>query len=861
MHRYYARRPWNVFEHIIKHYTDPGDIILDPFCGGGVTVVEGLKLRRKVIGVDLNPLATFITEMEVAPLDINQFEKAFEEIKKLAEEKILPLYETTCSKCKKITHAEWYEWSNVFECPICHKEVIIDEAEKLKAGVYRCTSKKCKQAFKPSETQKTGELLRKLFINCGCGFNDVQDVTRKDSELFERIKSEFAKTIKRERLWFPNDEIPPSWKIDKWAIRSRGFTHFHKFFTTRNVLANARLLKLIDEIQAPEGVHEFLILCFSGSLRFTNIMTFRTDNWQAGKPVEWAGHAYWVPDIFCELNVAQAFNNRTNAVVRGKEYSNKVIANLFQPTMQFVNLQNEKTCLLINQSSHSLQIPDNSVDIIITDPPFGDNVMYSELSNFYNVWIAKFLGMVDSVINSTNEAVINPFKNQGIQFYENLLHMIFKECHRILKKNGYMILTFHNKNIDVWMALHRAANRGGFKLPSEDVSENRGIVYQTPIQNYTQTFHTKASGSMLGDFILSFQRMDKIDDSHKISSALTPEQERRLIEKIETLLHYHGGADENTLMTVLVPFLMNDLHVFTDVANFNFESFLKKYFNKDLKQKRWFTKEQYQEYYDPSQKKLRPIDFVPAEDFTQKILIEYLKQKGFATIDELLSEIYTKLVNSHRPGIEAVNKVLTKYCKLYEDKKLKKKGYVLRTDITPDKEIKKPTTINQLGLFGTETISEILNHNQVIQLLAHFALELGYRVHIGKTEQNKVKEFRQISASMTFKDDFGIASEKAFKKIKEIDLLILQEYEIPVAFEVTTSIDTAREAINDRFRDLFTILPNTSIKAFIIVKDSDYYKAMEMLNSAANKKDRLNEKIRIVKIGYLTKEHFREIIG
>ena len=61
MHRYFARRPYNVFRHLIEHYTDEGDIILDPFCGGGVTVVEGLRLKRKVIGVDINPMATFIT--------------------------------------------------------------------------------------------------------------------------------------------------------------------------------------------------------------------------------------------------------------------------------------------------------------------------------------------------------------------------------------------------------------------------------------------------------------------------------------------------------------------------------------------------------------------------------------------------------------------------------------------------------------------------------------------------------------------------------------------------------------------------------------------------------------------------------
>jgi DNA modification methylase len=67
MHRYFARRPWSVFHELIKHYTNPGSIILDPFCGGGVTVVEGLRLGRKVIGVDISLVAPGLSKMKGVP--------------------------------------------------------------------------------------------------------------------------------------------------------------------------------------------------------------------------------------------------------------------------------------------------------------------------------------------------------------------------------------------------------------------------------------------------------------------------------------------------------------------------------------------------------------------------------------------------------------------------------------------------------------------------------------------------------------------------------------------------------------------------------------------------------------------------
>ena len=71
MHKYFARRPHNVFQHLIQYYSKPGEIILDCFCGGGVTIFEALAAKRKVIGCDINPLAAFITKMQILKLDTN----------------------------------------------------------------------------------------------------------------------------------------------------------------------------------------------------------------------------------------------------------------------------------------------------------------------------------------------------------------------------------------------------------------------------------------------------------------------------------------------------------------------------------------------------------------------------------------------------------------------------------------------------------------------------------------------------------------------------------------------------------------------------------------------------------------------
>ena len=113
MHRYFARRPYNVFYELIKYYTNEGGIILDPFCGGGVTVIESLRLRRKVIGIDINPMATFITRCEAMDLNIEDLTSLYHQIENNVSEEISKLYYTACPRCKKYAVSIWARWAGI----------------------------------------------------------------------------------------------------------------------------------------------------------------------------------------------------------------------------------------------------------------------------------------------------------------------------------------------------------------------------------------------------------------------------------------------------------------------------------------------------------------------------------------------------------------------------------------------------------------------------------------------------------------------------------------------------------------------------------------------------------------------------
>ena len=88
IHKYFARRPWNVFSEIIKSFSNENEIVLDPFCGGGVTLYEGLKLNRKVVGYDLNPLSVFVVNNMVVKGDnikhlFGSFKSIIEKLRKI----------------------------------------------------------------------------------------------------------------------------------------------------------------------------------------------------------------------------------------------------------------------------------------------------------------------------------------------------------------------------------------------------------------------------------------------------------------------------------------------------------------------------------------------------------------------------------------------------------------------------------------------------------------------------------------------------------------------------------------------------------------------------------------------------------
>lgn len=512
IHKYFARRPYNVFRNLIEHYSKPKDIVLDVFCGGGVTVYEGTAIDRKVVGVDLNPLATFITEMQLKQLDPEGFKQFAIEILQRIESDYSHVYKMP-NMANEIM--EWTEWAYCVSCLYCGSEIILNEENKAKNkdgnpknGFYVCSNKNCSEGLKGvkrTDCVPNGSLaLRAKTIK-----GNLVTFTPNDSSELQIFIDQLESDLISSEMDIIDKEIPLDWdRTHEDKLNEKGIYSFKDFFTKRNYALNIVIFNKLKDLKKQGNVSDSMIdllyFTFSASLRHTNNMTRVTENWENGNPTSMDKHAYWLPNQFVETNIFHQWRKKINSMVKALKYNEE---ELKQPITKFDNFSHlekaSKGYMILNQSSSELPIPDQSVDVIITDPPYGSNVQYNELSSFWNIWYEAYTGNPITLIQE-KEAVMNRKKNfvgsKSLAHYEDMLYQVFLEGNRVLKNNGYLVFTFNNKNVKVWFSLLRAAARAGFTLPLN------GVLFQDYIESYKNTAHLRFEGNIQGDFIYSFQK-------------------------------------------------------------------------------------------------------------------------------------------------------------------------------------------------------------------------------------------------------------------------------------------------------------------------------------------------------------------
>ena len=309
------------------------------------------------------------------------------------------------------------------------------------------------------------------------GYKKAEDY---DRELYLKAKEEFER--RKGDLLFPRQEIPIGEKTREPL--NYNYKYFYQMFNERQLLCLSTLLQEILKIK-DENIKEYMILTFSDMLQ-TNNMFCRYEPDTRKITVTGGGyHAYWPPLAPTENNIwgtkfgRGTFKRVFRKTERAKSYCEypyeiKVLNNKTQKvilmnlvyglfTDSFMDLLNGKGNLIIkSQTSEDLSfIPDRSVDAVITDPPYYDNVMYSEIADFFYVWQRlalkdKYECYESEYSPRAREIIKNEVQGKDDDFFLRGLTRVFRECNRVLKDDGLMAFTFHHERSKAWASTLRA---------------------------------------------------------------------------------------------------------------------------------------------------------------------------------------------------------------------------------------------------------------------------------------------------------------------------------------------------------------------------------------------------------------------
>jgi len=328
-----------------------------------------------------------------------------------------------------------------------------------------------------------------LYWYSGTKYPDDHNSILTDDNFKARIKTNIdSKTLsKKYKLKgnVPSNAFPKEFYKDRFSYK--GYSKVSDFYSSRNLSALSSLHKHLKE--STYKYKNLFLLAFTNTvlhasfLKGTNVRPLGVNN-------------YWIPDDNIQENVVWRYLDRAANVSIAKS------------TIRDRWLEKGKPEILkpevLNKSSLELsEFEDNTVDYIITDPPYGDVIQYSELSFIWNSWL-------DLVYENKNEVIINPKQDKGSNDFLDSIKVLIENSYRVLKYESKFTLCFQNKNIDIWYSILELIKEAGFSLYDIRVYETVGSTYNqnwakfSPKNDLYVTFIKSNNESILPDLPIDY---------------------------------------------------------------------------------------------------------------------------------------------------------------------------------------------------------------------------------------------------------------------------------------------------------------------------------------------------------------------
>lgn len=500
--------------------------VFDPFMGSGTTVGEALKLGFRAIGRDINPVSAFAVSTALRELDRAKIEAAFSSLEATVGKDLLSYFEGRDSKNRpcEVLYYFWVKTIDCPECSdkvdlfssyIFARHAYTKKYPRAQALCPHCdeiietrydtndlTCTKCKKHFNPQigparhqtavcnscehefSIVKTVRALgsppkhrmyAKLVLTSD-GKKEYLPITSFDQNLFDRAKKRLSKIESA----YPTVAIEPGHNTNQ--AMNYCYRHWHEMFNARQLLGMYLLGTAIAAIK-DEPTRNALFSLFSGALEFNNMFASYKGEGTGAVRHMFSHHVLKPERTPLEANLwgtpksSGAFSTLFDSrILRALDYrddpfeirSGEKVYGLNQKigsrsAKSFDDFKKNDMRLYVScGSSAQTDISDSSIDLVLTDPPFFDNVHYSELADFFYVWQKHF--NVTPFGKSQTTRHPEEVQQRDPNEFAAKLGSVFSECRRVLKNNGILAFSYHHSREEGWTSVADAVWNAGFRF-------------------------------------------------------------------------------------------------------------------------------------------------------------------------------------------------------------------------------------------------------------------------------------------------------------------------------------------------------------------------------------------------------------
>lgn len=479
----------------LGYRVDPDGTIFEQETSGGRTnwrEISKIGPRITILN-ELSPAASFIAANYNNAVDTNEFQREANRIIDSVSAQCGWLYETRHGDGGALGRINFTLWSDVFNCPDCGGEVVFWEAAadkdsaKIKDDFQcpHCSTKLKKrglerafESFVDISSKKIIRQSKQVPVLINYSFGSKRFEKKPDENDIDVIRNILDLEIPE---WFPSNRM-----MDGGETRRNdpaGITHEHHFYTRRNLIVLSKFRDLIFKTKN-ESARSALGLWFTSShvwaTRLNRLLASNYFGGGGGVIGQTLQGTLYVSSLAIETNCIERFRLRISSVPFTASGG---------------------ATLVSTGTAESIGLPDNSLDYIFLDPPFGANIMYSELNSLWEAWLKV-------KTNSASEAVENRSQNKSLDDYRRLMFSGFKEAFRLLKPGRWMTVEFSNTKAAVWNTIQTSLQEAGFVVANVAALEKshkgyRAVTTTTAVKQDLVISAYKPNGGLEDRFVIN----------------------------------------------------------------------------------------------------------------------------------------------------------------------------------------------------------------------------------------------------------------------------------------------------------------------------------------------------------------------